>query len=485
MKRSAVKRMLVWTLILAFSFTTAMSGLPQQMAGGEDRSAFAASYPKLKTISYTKTGVQKNDIVAFAKSQIGYKEGSNNNTYFGHWYGLNYAPWCAMFVSWSAAKAGVSRSVVPRLASADRSWAKKQGVYYKSKQWGGSYTPKKGDLIYFSWSVRDYADHIGMVTGTKTVDGKKYVNTVEGNKHDKVVTASYLLSNKYILGYAHPKYTTGEPEETTTPQPVPFTLEYRDGLEETVTDETSETSSGQEESESVIPPEEGIFGHDVTLSDHKFTRKGYKYTQWTVYRENSKGEELYLCRDNDDQTAEKWKKADAIPSGYSTVLVDLGGKLNIASPVSGTIYAAPDWTIKKYKVTYDPNGGRTAPDTQKKTWGKDLTLTTKKASWAGYKFLGWSLEKKGGIIDFKPGDKYTKNKSMTLYAVWEPVTESFRIKVVKKSGTDLRKGPAATFKKVKRVKKGKQYRIEAVEHSWGKIKGKNWWIKLKYTKVVK
>ena len=476
MKKSAVKRILVGVLIFCFSFTTAMSGVPQQFAGGTDRSVSAASYPKLKTITYVKTGNQRNDIVAFAKSQIGYKEAGNNNTYFGHWFGLNYAPWCAMFVSWSAAKAGVSKTVVPRLASADRSWAKKQGVYYKSKQWGGNYTPKKGDLIYFSWSVRDYADHIGMVTGTKTVDGKKYVNTVEGNKHDKVVTASYPLSNKYILGYAHPKYTTGQPETTTTTttgEPVPFTLKYRDGLTETDNDEEDE----------IIPPEEGTFGQEMTLSDTKFTRTGYKYTQWTVYRENSKGDLLYLCRDNDTETTEKWKAADAIPSGYSTVLTDVGGTLKINSPVSGTIYAAPDWVIKKYKVIYDPNGGRTAPDTQKKTWGKTLTLTTKKASWAGYLFQGWSLEKRSGIIDFKPGDKYEKNKSMTLYAVWVPRVQPFKIKTVK--NTKLRKGPAGTFKKVKKIKKGKQYWIELVDHGWGKVRGKNWWVKLKYTKVVK
>ncbi|MBQ9060055.1 MAG: CHAP domain-containing protein [Firmicutes bacterium] len=476
MNKTTVKRILVWTLILTFAFTTAMTDLPGQFTGDTDRTVSAASYPKLKTISYTKTGNQKNDIVAFAKSQVGYKEGKNNNTYFGHWFGLNYAPWCAMFVSWSAAKAGVSKSVVPRLASADRSWAKKQGVYYKSKQWGGSYTPKKGDLIYFSWSVRDYADHIGMVTSTSTKDGKKYVNTVEGNKHDQVVTASYLLSNKYILGYAHPKYTTGQAETTTTTaptEPVPFTLKYRDGLIETDNDEEDE----------IIPPAEGIFGHEMTLSDTKFKQTGYKYSQWTIYREDSKGQLIYLCRDNSTGKKEKWKTADAIPSGYSTVLVDLGGKLKIGTPVDGTIYAAPDWTIKTYKVTNDANGGRTVPSKQTKTWGKTLTLTTKKPTWAGYKFLGWSLEKKSGIIDFKQGGKYTENKKVTLYAVWEPLTGPFKVKAVKK--TYLRFGPAGTFKKGKKIKKGKQLRIEAVEKGWGKIKGKKRWIKLKYTKLVK
>ncbi|MBQ9016243.1 MAG: InlB B-repeat-containing protein [Firmicutes bacterium] len=477
-KKLFVRRMLVGVLILCLSSVTALSGLPEQIVTDTGLQVSAASYPKLKTITYTKTGNQKNDIIGFAKTQVGYAEASGNNTYFGHWFGLNYAPWCAMFVSWCAAKAGVSKSVVPRLASADRSWAKNQKVYYKSKQWGGTYTPQKGDLIYFSWSVRDYADHIGMVTGTSVSDGKTYVNTIEGNKRDKVVTASYLLSNKYILGYAHPKYTTGTEEQTqttTTGEPVPFTLKYRDGLIETDNDEE----------DAIIQPTEGTFGQDLTLSDLKFTRTGYKYTQWMIYRENSNGELIYLCRDNATSTKEKWKTSDAIPSGYSAVRINLGGALKINTAVSGVIYAAPDWAIKKYKVTYDVNGGRTVPSAQKKTYGKALKLTTKKPTWAGYRFLGWSLEKKSGIVAFRPGDKYTKNKAMTLYAVWKPLTTSFKVKVVKKGGTKLRSGPAGTFKAKNKVKKGKQLRIVKIKNGWGKIKGKNKWIKLKFTKQIK
>ena len=40
-------------------------------------------------------------VLANAKRYVDmkYKEGPNNDTIFGEWYGLNHQPWCAMFVS--------------------------------------------------------------------------------------------------------------------------------------------------------------------------------------------------------------------------------------------------------------------------------------------------------------------------------------------------------------------------------------------------
>ncbi|MDO5491128.1 MAG: CHAP domain-containing protein, partial [Bacillota bacterium] len=207
-----MKRVLALAVSVCMALTVfAASPEIMKVVPGADAEVSAASYPALKTINYKVTGDQRKDIVGFAKTQVGYAEKSGNNTYFGAWYGMNKQPWCAMFICWAASKAGVATSIIPKLANADRGWAKKQGVYYKSRQWGGNYTPKPGDLIYFSWSVRDYADHIGMVSGTGKSGGTTYVYTIEGNKHDKVKEGSYAINNRYILGYASPKYTSSTP----------------------------------------------------------------------------------------------------------------------------------------------------------------------------------------------------------------------------------------------------------------------------------
>lgn len=476
-----MKRLMTWALVICVALTMSFSGGTAQLAGcltgktmgstmGSPIESYAASYPKLKPIHYTKTNNQQKDIIGFAKTQVGYKESGNNNTYFGNWFGLNYNPWCAMFVSWCAAKAGVKKSVLPRLASADRSWAKKQGVYHKSKQWGGKYTPKKGDLIYFSWSVRDFADHIGMVSKTGTEGGTKYVYTIEGNKHDKVVTAKYPLNNRYILGYASPKYNS----KGSSADSGPFTLKYRDGLKET----------SDEDDEALIKPVSATFGKELTMAQAKYTRKGYEYTQWQIYQLNESGAKLFFCRDKDTGEKEKWYAKGDIPSGYAKVKVKCGQTLYIGKKTNDVIYAMPVWTKKTYAVKYDAKGGVGAPAAQSKIWGTDLTLSKTKPTKSDCVFQGWTDTKDGKSVVYQSGGVYKKNKKVTLYAVWKRVTMECSIKVTLSGGVNIRTGPALSYDVCERVPWGTETTIDQVKKGWGRITGTNNWIMLKYTKIL-
>ena len=49
--------------------------------------------------------------------QLGYKEGPNNDTYFGKFFNLNNQPWCAMFLAWCWTKAGIVDEVYNGFAS--------------------------------------------------------------------------------------------------------------------------------------------------------------------------------------------------------------------------------------------------------------------------------------------------------------------------------------------------------------------------------
>lgn len=469
-----MKRIAAIIITICMAATCVCTGIPQMAVTGDGPEAYAASYPKLKTIKYAATGNQRKDIIGFAKSQLGYKEGSNNNTYFGSWYGCNYAPWCAMFVVWSARKAGVAKSVIPSLATADRSWAKNKGIYHKSKHWGGSYTPKKGDLIYFSWSVRDYADHIGMVTGTGTENGTKCVYTIEGNKRDKVVEETYALSNKYILGYTSPKYekkgASDQTEETTklTAGAGEYILKYRDGLDETNNDEE----------DAIIPPVKGKFGTDLILSKTKFKRTGYTYTKVSIYRSSS-GNTLYLCRDTATQTKEGWYQKSKIPEGYKRVYVKTGSALNISKSVSGTIYTAPVWKKKTYKITYDPNGGANAPAEQTKTHGTDLTLATEKPSGSALEFKGWSTDPTALSAQYQPGAVYKTDAALALYAVWGAPT--YKVKTTAK--VTVRSGAGKSYKGVASVASGKTLSISEEKNGWGRTSDGRW-VELKYTQKV-
>jgi hypothetical protein len=140
------------------------------------------------------------DILSVAIGELGFQEGSNNNTKYGVWYGANYQPWCAMFVSWCASKAGVLGSKVPRFSYCPdgRDWYIKNGKWAYSKTHGGNYTPQPGDIIFFSWkATKSGCSHVGIV---ERVSGTT-VYTIEGNSKDMVTRCSYLLSSNVLNGY--------------------------------------------------------------------------------------------------------------------------------------------------------------------------------------------------------------------------------------------------------------------------------------------
>ncbi len=120
--------------------------------------------------TYTNTGNQRNDIIGVAKTQLGYKEGYNNDTKYGTWYGLPNQPWCAMFISWCARQAGIPTSVLKNSAVAAPD-AKYFNIPYYD---GTSYTPKSGDLFF----TKSFS-HVGLVY---YVDGS-YFYTIEGNSN--------------------------------------------------------------------------------------------------------------------------------------------------------------------------------------------------------------------------------------------------------------------------------------------------------------
>lgn len=135
------------------------------------------------------------DIVDVALGEVGYAETGNNQTKYGQWMGQNGQPWCHMFVSWCAEQAGET-AAVPRTASCSfgSQWFDARGRL-KAR---GSYTPKRGDIIYFGAGA-----HVGIVE--KSDGGMVY--TVEGNSSNRVSRNSYSLGDGKISGYGVPQYT--------------------------------------------------------------------------------------------------------------------------------------------------------------------------------------------------------------------------------------------------------------------------------------
>ena len=76
---------------------------------------------------------------------------------------------------------------------------------------------------------------------------------------------------------------------------------------------------------------------------------------------------------------------------------------------------------KNYTITYDANGGTEGPENQKKKWNVDTVISSKKPTQKGYVFEGWNTEADGSGDDYFPGDDYTENEDLTLYAQWMPI----------------------------------------------------------------
>ena len=117
--------------------------------------------------------------LAEAKAWLGYTEsppGTNANV-FGAWYGMQYEPWCAMFVSYCYEIAGPSPSFVAGSRYAycpyilDDAYAGRNGLAVTLE-------PIAGDLALFDWHDDATPDHIGIFerwVGTHTFE------SIEGN----------------------------------------------------------------------------------------------------------------------------------------------------------------------------------------------------------------------------------------------------------------------------------------------------------------
>ena len=71
-----------------------------------------------------------------------------------------------------------------------------------------------------------------------------------------------------------------------------------------------------------------------------------------------------------------------------------------------------------YTVTYNANGGSDAPAQQLKSENIELSLTSTVPTRNGHNFLYWTTASNGSGTRYSPGDTYTDNANMTLYAQW-------------------------------------------------------------------
>lgn len=129
-----------------------------------------------------------DDVLRIARGELGYSRWNDpeTGTKYGRWYaqdhgsyyGANGVPYCAMFVSWVLAHAGVEcagfpGAYCPWIVNAGRDSGRAINIY----------DAQPGDVILFEWDGDGESDHVGIVEANYG----SYVQCIEGNTNNGAV----------------------------------------------------------------------------------------------------------------------------------------------------------------------------------------------------------------------------------------------------------------------------------------------------------
>ena len=142
-----------------------------------------------------------------AKSEVGNGGRKYRQWFYGsEQYGV---AWCAVFVSWCLAQAGITGIKTDGAGCFAREYPDR-GKWFESEYSDSSTQPEPGDIVTFVWNYagryyqndKYYSDHVGIVYAVDS----NYIYTVEGNAGasndtSSVKLKSYSRTNGCINGY--------------------------------------------------------------------------------------------------------------------------------------------------------------------------------------------------------------------------------------------------------------------------------------------
>lgn len=146
------------------------------------------------SVSATTNGTGAK-LAEYALEQYPYSEGTNGYTKYGAYYKDPYGGWCCYFVSYCGEHTGCEGKIpIASNVVAYTNWFKARSLYHKR----GTYTPKKGDVVFWDWDVNGQSEHVGIVTSVSgdyfySIDG----NTGDNNIKKRKVTLSYYKVMAY------------------------------------------------------------------------------------------------------------------------------------------------------------------------------------------------------------------------------------------------------------------------------------------------
>ena len=322
---------------------------------------------------------ERNNVLRIAISQLGYHEGdsakdfdgmnkSGSSNYIEYArllvpnYNDNAYEWCACFVNWCLNQARFDKA-----SSEIGCWKwvgelKTMNMFQDSVAYGGTYTPKPADFIFFNWkhaqTANNASGHIGYVLYTT----ETHVYTLEGNADNNVTIRSYALNDPNVIGYGTPPYNEGN-------EPT-IDWSYAEGM----------------------------------------PRGTYVVNSYSAALKKAPGATGRVC---------------SVPAGSTVQLIEVVDDMAHVTYGENEGYLPTNilWLMTpaagEDTLTFDANGGASAPEAVQVTVNTPYTLTDAAPTLEGDTFLGWTLTPYNAVPDFKAGDAITLAGDTTLYAVWE------------------------------------------------------------------
>lgn len=332
---------------------------------------------------------QRENMLKIAESQLGYRETAENITKYGKWYGMDGQPWCAMFVSWCARRAGVPQSVIPNFASCTyggMKWFREQG------RWKGAYyTPQGGDLVFFDFEEEDGSGRDGQAEHVAIVEyaTKDKIHTIEGNTDNEMVERRERPRNEDVLGFGVPAYGS------------------------------ISSAAGNISVSGVAAPQSLWKGESFSISGK--VSSGSTINWLYIDIRDSDGHFYQAAQTDPEKNTVDISVLDAsikfgkLPTGrYSLYIEATDSAYNfVQKSYSFAVYG------DSYEIAYDANGGENAPEAQVKRHNWPVSLSDDIPARSGYSFLGWNTAPDAETAEYIPGAEYADNFNLKLYAVWQ------------------------------------------------------------------
>ncbi|MCD7823698.1 MAG: prealbumin-like fold domain-containing protein [Oscillospiraceae bacterium] len=246
----------------------------------EDESIWEATLPEL-------TGDLRTDVVAIARSQLGYTESTANYTLgedgithygytrYGEWYGSIYSDWDSIFVAFCLDYAGIADEFTYNAGAYAWSVDLTNLGYFMTAD---SYTPTSGDIAFIDTDADGRANISAIVvsvseTSITVIQGNYSVTDSESNTIDLVAFVSYSTETSAA---ENELVTLSSGTESETTAVTPAILGYanispeaaaEEVTEETVIDENSDESDEDEVELGEEPADETPIDEEIVAEE--------------------------------------------------------------------------------------------------------------------------------------------------------------------------------------------------------------------------